>query len=278
MKTKLKLIPALLVAPLLFMGNSPVSYVWPHYYEDYEITNLTFGEHEEDGYPFTITLQNNGDKYIDIGRTFELTTITDYFKFEDDRVCEDSLANVVLAPHSSATYKASGKTEEVFSLDDQTVSVYCYAYDVVQEENNSFEYEWTTIKFIEKETIKDGAYYSFEISDFFVEGSDYYYYAKIFDVTIKGEKYSFIDNNQNNILLFGLKDDTLTAQDIIIDNLYVIRGDSTGKKETEKLLQGLGWFGISCLIGLGVFATVGIFPIFILPSIIKKAKKNKKEA
>ena len=281
MKNKFKLIPALLVAPLLFMGNSKVSHVWPDYYVDYEITNITFGEQEEDGYPFSVTVQNNGDSYIDIGQTFEITTRTQYFKLVENSVLDSFIPNLLLAPHSSMTCPANEKSEEVFSLDDGTVNVYCYAYKVTQEENESFEYEWTGFKFKEKKLTDGGAYYYIEALDFFVEGSDYYHFAKVYDLTIKGEKYSFIDNNSDNILCFGLKDDTLTAEDITVDNFYVIRGSSTGKKETERILMGLGWFGIACLIGIGIFITIGIFPLFILPPIIRKAKskkENKKEA
>ena len=48
MKNKLKFIPFLLAVPLLFMANSPApGPVINHYYTDFEVSNLSFGEADE---------------------------------------------------------------------------------------------------------------------------------------------------------------------------------------------------------------------------------------
>ena len=271
MKNKTALIPLLVCAPLLFMGNSPVSHVYPDYYENFEITAISFEEETEDGYPFSVTITNNGDGYLDL-MNFDLSNDNDFYTFEDPAFYSMN-ANVLLAPHTSGTYISKFCAASPFSLEDAIG--YGRAYLLDSKNSPSLEFTYSGIAFEEKRIANGGAYYYFDVQDFNVKDEGYYYYAKIVDVTIKGTKYSFLDQNNGNLITICLVDDTLTAEDFTFESIHVIQGYSTGKRESENLLMGVGVCALAILGAVAIIVSLGVFPLFILPAIIKKAKKKK---
>lgn len=277
MKNTIKFIPVLLATPMLFMGTKisgeQSGGAYPHYYEEFQLTALTFGEADEEGtYPFTATIENSGDQYIAIN-TFEIMHESGYFRFADENVIGEQGGGICLAPHSSGTYKALANASEVFTINNCTP--YCYAYEIATDEN--LECEYTGFRYIGKQSVNDGAYYSFEASDYSYYGDDYHYYSKMVDVDIKGVHYAFFDDYANASIKIGLVDSTLTEEDFTITNLQLIQGMDNGKKFSEGLMKGLGVAVLAIGGALLAIFTLGVFPIFILPPIIRKAtaKKNK---
>ena len=264
---KTKLIPLLMGLPFLLMGNSPVSHTYPHYYEDYEITNLHFGDPIEGQYPLDITIKNTGDGYIAISEAFWLSTDDEGFEFEDENVMEDESFAVCLAPHSSGTYIASNLANETFTLENAYPN--CYAYTDLSEAT------YSSLNFSFKKAVAMGELFYYELEDFDDGFNGYYHSSKIINIEVKGVPYSFVSHTSVSTVEFGLRDQTITAEDITVKSLYIAKGDSTGKQETEQFFKGLMWCGIAVLgaaVGLVLF---GVFPIFILPVIIRKAKKKK---
>ena len=277
MKNKMKYIPILLATPLLFMGadyGDHVGGAYPNYYEDYQVTAIDFEAADENGkYPFTITIENTGDSYIAVTRNFGLEYHNDYFTFIDESVIGDVDNGLCLAPHSTGTYKSFTPASETFSLDDS--SHYCYAYAIYQ----NIEVEYTNIKYIGKEATEGGAYYTYEAQDYSYhdeEGNEYYYYSKMVDVTIKGEKYAFFDDFASKDIRFGLTDDTLMESDIIVNEIRLIQGSETGKRFSDALMKGALWCVVAIAGAIFLILTLGVFPIFILPVIIRKSRQKNK--
>lgn len=248
-------------------------FAYPHYYEDYELTAINFEEADENGkYPFSVTIENTGDGYITIDKLFEVDYGNQYFNFVDDlvRTNENVDYNLCLSPHTSRTFKSLTLANSVFALEDCSSS--CYAFEVYTD----IEVEWTSFSYLGKDTIEGGANYNFIANDYSYHGEleDYYYFSKVVDVTIKGEHYAFFDDFASEKITLALTDDTLTNEDIVIENIKLIQGTDTGKKATEAFIKGLMWAGIAILIGIAFLFTFGVFPIFILPVIIRKSKKK----
>lgn len=251
-------------------------FAYPHYYEDYELTAINFEGADENGkYPFSITIENTGDGYIAIDKLFEVEYGNQYFNFADDlvRANENANYNLCLSPHTSRTFKSLTPADSVFTLED--CSSYCYAFEIYTD----VEVEWTSISYLGKETVIGGADYSFIANDYsyHCDIEDYYYFSKVVDVTIKGEHYAFFDDFASEKIALALTDDTLTSEDIVIENIKLIQGTDTGKKALEAFTKGIMWAGIAILIAIAFLIIFGVFPIFILPVIIKSAKKKNRE-
>ncbi len=278
MKNKTKYIPALLLCPFLFMGagygNHP-GYAYPLYYQDCQLTAISFEEADENGeYPFSVTIENTGERYITINSLFSLETRDQHFDFVDDIALtkENVQYNFCLPPHTTGTFKSLTPSKNVFTLEDCTP--YCYAFEIYTD----VEVEWTSISYLGKETVEGGAYYNYQANDYsyHCEEEDYFYFSKVVDVTIKGEHYAFFDDFASENISLGLIDDTLTSEDIVIENIKLIKGTDSGKRATEAFMKGLMWCGIAIFIGIVFLLTFGVFPIFILPVIIKKSKQKNK--
>ncbi len=262
------------MCPVLFMGagyGENAGFAYPHYYEEYQVTAISFEDADETGkYPFSITLENTGDEYIAIDKNFSLEYSDHYYQFYNDAVTfdDDKNSGLCLAPLSSQTYKSLTPAFETFTLEECTHS--CYAYEIFTD----IEVEFTGFTYLGKDTIDDCLYYNFQANDYSFHDDGYYYYSKVVDVTIKGEHFAFFDDFANEKISLALANDSLTSEDIVIEDLKLIQGTDSGKKFSEYLLMGLRWAAIAIFGGALVIFTLGVFPIFILPSIIKKSKQK----
>ena len=268
------------MCPFLFMGagsgygNHP-GYAYPLYYQDYQLTAISFEEADENGeYPFSVTIENTGEWYITINHLFELNYNYEYFNFVDDVTIanENVENNLCLPPHTSRSFKSLTPAKSVFTLDECSSS--CYGFEIYKD----MEVEWTSFSFIGKENVENGAYYNFYAKDYSYHGEEdgYYYFSKVVDATIKGEHYAFFDNYASDKISLGLTDDSLTSEDIVIEDIKLIKGVDSGKRASEQLRKGLMWCGIAIFIGIVFLLTFGVFPIFILPVIIRKSRNKKK--
>ncbi len=256
MKNKLKFIPFLLAVPLLFMANSPAPGPESYAYTDYLLSNLVFEEADSSGkYPFSLTIENTGDKYIALGSSF----LEGGFHFTNQYGSYDLL----VAPHSSGTYVSCNATTKKFTLEEKFFSCEAYAYSGAAEYSN--------IEFVSKDDNYSSTYYRFEIKDYQTPTEDRY--AKIVNVSIKGESMCFINKGYNNQIYIELYDDTLNPEDFVFESIALTKYRQMNglMGDMAKLLR---WMGIVMLAGLGFIAVSAaiFFPTFF--GIRKKRRAN----
>ena len=154
MSKKLKILPLLLAAPLLFMANSlaPNSDVPPaESYNDYQLSNLIFESADENGkYPFSLNIENTGDFYINL----DFSSYDRTYVFTNDI----NLEQLCLAPHTSGTFSSTAPADSVFTLENNKFT--CYAHRV----DGKLEYQ--SIALQEKIERVDGLFgYKFKINN-----------------------------------------------------------------------------------------------------------------
>ena len=119
------------------------------------------------------------------------------------------------------------------------------------------------IEFVSKDDNYSSTYYRFEIKDYQTPTEDRY--AKIVNVSIKGESMCFINKSYNNQIYIELYDDALNPEDFVFESI--------GLSEYRKSSWGAGIsnilkvFGIGFLVTLGLVALSGIIFVSIFFSI-----------
>ena len=256
MSKRLKILPLLLAAPLLFMANSPAP--GPTYYEysDYEISNLVFEEADENGkYPFSTHIKNTGNKYISL----DLCYLDRGYKFTNEYVASE----LCIAPHSEGTYVSRFNAEYKFSLDE--VKFVCYAY----EPHGVAQY--SDIEFVSKEVEHDATEYTFHANDY--QTPEQTNYGKLITVSIKGEKMCIFQSGGYDDIRIVLFDDSLEADDFVFESIALTKYHQMNglMGDMAKLLRGMG---IVMLVGLGFIAVSAaiFFPVFF--GIRKKRRAN----
>ena len=263
MKNKLKFIPFLLAVPLLFMANSPAPGPKTYQYSDFEITDLTFSEPDENGlYSYSATIENKGDSYISLYHCYIGSKSSSYYRFKDKY---DSYRACV-PPHSSATYYSRDLIDEKFTLEES--EFWCEAY------NSDGTAEYSKVEFVSKEEIsdKEQTYYTFKIVDYKAPSKERY--SPLITLSIKGEKMCYLAKfeGKNNQFTLDLSDSSLVAEDFAFESIdltiYYTYGIS---------LNGLlTIFGILSLISFGAICFGGIIFVSIFFSIrgVKKRKDD----
>lgn len=258
MSKKLKILPLLLAAPLLFMANSPAPGPKTHQYSDFEVTDLTFSEPDENGlYSYSATIENKGDLYISLYYCYIGSKSSSYYRFKDKY---DSYRACV-PPHSSATYYSRDLIDEKFTLEES--ESWCRAY------NSDGTAEYSKVEFVskEKDPDREQTYYTFEIVDYKAPSKERY--SPLITLSIKGEKMCYLAKfeGKNNQFTLDLSDSSLVAEDFAFESIDLTIYHTYGIN-LQALLKVFGIFGL-IFLGAGGIIFVCIF------FSIRGAKKRK---
>ena len=240
MKKKL-LIPALMLTPWLFMGNSPAPWQPPSEYKDYKIIDLSFSGEE-----YTLNIENTGEKYI---------VLDNIGCYENDIHLEnpDVYNEQCLAPGDSGIYK--GHCKQDYTGKEIPLKVYAIEVEGLATYTSvKFEKEYA----IESSTEKKQSWYYYDIEDIKVD-KNYRYYSVV-DLTIEGERFVYY-STENIISGFSfLNKSGLTENDIKVENIYVVQG-----RKVDHSLDFLNViFGLltAAFASAGVFGVIGIIALF----------------
>ena len=269
MKNKTALFPLLLVCPLLFMANSPAPYTDTEEYNDYTITNLTYGEQDEDHkYPLRLTINNTGSDYMPIGYEIEACTKdNDYFYLLNEQVSYRTYiyyARTCIAPNTSMELVASDPLSRQYELSDLRIDARCYKV--------TSEASYSSISLVGKDSVEydNTCFYNFVINDF--KFDDNYYNAMIVDMNIKENRIAFQFSEADDEFGLALVDDTLTEADFTINSVQLIQGRS---KFVERINDT--WTIVYVCLGvtffIGFLVSLGFIPLIVKAST-KRAKKE----
>ena len=264
---KTRFIPLLLLCPLMFMGNSPAPYNVGDVYEDFEVSNIVYGEPNVDNrYPFSVDVKNTGTGYMCVGNSFYMeANNNDYSNCYHELVSYRNYADVCLGPGQTATLVSDNYVSTQHELSEYRVVAYGF--------KDFFETSFTSIDFNKKENVYgvDAAGYYFEIKNLKLDND--YYYSMIIDTTIKGENIAFKFYSATDEFNICLNDRTYVAEDFVFNNIYLIRGRSLVNDRVEELWI-LGYGITSGILFVGFLVSLAFIPM-IVKSARKKAEEHK---
>ena len=281
MINKLKLIPLLVTAPLLFMGAKPWFEITSAIYSQAEITALNFGEEDYRGYrTLSITVKNNGDGIIDLRnssftipnheKTYYLNDI-----FVDKNYC-DSVE--YLTSNSECTLDLQSKFDCTFEIEDMELSFYAINdYVTVDHRNDLVARAGTVTSNGVTKTTFDLKTEPYNLEQ---DHDDFF----LFDVSIKDKTFilpaTVTATNvvaKELIASFNTYDIALEDSDIVLNrvlgghaNNYVYEMPADYFISNYKMPLGVAMVVMTSVALLGGLA--------IVPFAIINAKKNKKEA
>ena len=266
MKNKSKFIPLLLLCPLLFMGNSPAPYDGGDVYEDFEVSNLTYGEKDiDDKYPLTIDVKNTGTGYMLVGSSFYMeASNNDYVNCYHELVSYRYYDDVCIGPNQTAKLISDGSVSQQYELNEYRIV--CRGYQEV------IETTYGSIKLEDKADVSgvNSAYYYFSIED--LKTDNEYYYSMIVDMNVKDKNVAFKYYSAMDEFSVCLNDRTLTEEDFTINGVYLIRG----RNKTIDFINDT-WTIVYVCLGVTLFVGFLVSLAFI-PLIVKvSTKRTKKE-
>ncbi len=263
MKNKAKLVPLILICPLLFMANSAAPYAYPEEYEDFEVTNVTYGDIDSDyRYPVSIEVKNTGESYMMLHNHFFANTENESLNFYRNGIHYTNTGIACIGPNQSATLIADRNVIQQYEL--SAYSFYAEAY------SQYVSATYSGVRLDEVEQYSDYALYSFTIEGFKYDTN--YYYSPIVEFTAKGESYCIYNYSLNDYFYVSLLDKTLTAEDFEFTGIKLIQGRNRVSRDIESM-----WLTIWILLGITLFVGFLISLAFI-PLIIKSATKKKVES
>ena len=176
---KISFIPLLLISPLLFMG-AVYPYARETPYEDYEISDLTFGEKDNGAYPYSLSISNTGEGYI---------SLTD-FRFDDGEYGNGYIEQIgdffdsylYLAPGGKCSLSGHSQV----NMDPEKINYNCVAFC----EYSINEYKSVTFTGMDEEDYYNGTSYNYYFN---IEGypqENDYYLTYLLEFTYDGVTYA----------------------------------------------------------------------------------------
>lgn len=265
MNNKAKLIPILLLCPVLFMANSPApeSYDPVIDYSDFEVTNREYVEVEGDTYRLAVDVTNTGDKYMIADNAFGAFILHDEILFRLDSIVSDLYLDELIAPHQTVHLISWDKVQNSFPLE-------MYSFSAKAIDNERFKTpQYSEIKLYDKEVLNRVTSYDFRLKGLVY--SHEYYYQTIYDINVKDMNFSFRSYYFDDYISIYLKDSDYVEEDFVFNAIHIIPISNRSINDINDIWSGV-WTGIGITIIAGFF----ISPAFI-PLIIKSAKKKRRE-
>lgn len=266
---KKRLFLPLIVAPILFMANSPAPWIPPQEYEDYKIISLSIDVNE-----YELNIENIGNKYI------VLDDIS-YYNGDSQLSNPDVYSNQCLAPGDSGIYY--GECRNISSPEEIKLNVYA-----VEVEGPA---SYTNVKFdkesvLERSDGKNVSWYYYKLEGI-KKDKDFRYFSVV-DLTIKGERFVYYSTQQIDTGFSFMCESGLSENDIQVENIYLVRGRKINHSlDFLNVIFGIfatafaaaGIFGV---IGVSILISFAVFMIFIgIPGIVllivKPWKKREKK-
>ena len=265
MNNKAKLIPILLLCPVLFMANSPApeSYDPVIDYSDFEVTTREYVEAENETYRLAVDVTNTGDKYMIVDNAFSAFILRDEILFRKEGLSSYIFHSDLIAPHQTAHLVSCDKVQTSFSLE-----MYAFTAEAIDNERAIMP-KYSGIKLEQKDIFSEYTSYCFELQGLVY--SQEYYYAAIYDFNIKGENHCFNSYYFDSWINVYLKSSHYVEEDFVLNRIYII---PTGSRLISNVDEtwSVVWNGI----GIAIIAGFFISPAFI-PLIIKSAKKKRRK-
>ncbi len=283
MKNKLKFIPFLLAVPLLFMANSPYPYATDEPYEDFTATFVSREKNdEEDIDNLTLNISNTGTGYLNLfslytkinnkGFSLRYPTVNGFV------VDSSGLGGAFLLPPNESLNVVYDLTHERASdvLDFSEVTYTAEAFSEYTKMEADVE-----IELVNTDTSKPNettyAFKLFGLKDF----ESGYNYSGITVFTVKGTKvavHSMNWDSGSSSFYVTSYDETLTADDFIFTELYMVQGRKFYGNPLAAVAALLAIFVGAAVILLPALAIVVfvILPAILIPIIVTKSVKKRR--
>lgn len=235
------------------MANSPYPYVRDEPYEDFLITNITYGEKCEDDYELyyvDFSIENTGDQYLTIRSIYCGKEQQDYYLIIDTGYSE------LLPPHTSNTFK--GRAQKI---DPPGIT---YKYGTAYAVDNKLA-TYSGVTYITENDISNGheaigKTYEFEINGLKTEND--YYYTVIVDYELNGQKHATLTNNVKGFSIDYYGEETPSHEEFKVTGMHLLQGRNRVNAYTRSMWIVI-WIVMGILFFMGFIASLIVVPIIL---------------